>query len=178
MAYNQIPFKTSRAVAAYIKAGSVSGLDPEEVFPHKSSGYRAFPNVTVLVSGFTEDTTNLGSYTVNILVSIRTACSVAVGGSASDPVYASEAIVGAIADLFKKAEANNDDRFALCTAITAAGRALSSNTADADMEYFIVDYIAPMAGGNSTVEVDDRGKCWADEFPFEMRVRAIKASEE
>ncbi len=176
MALNQIPFKTSRGVAAYIAANAPEGLDAAEVFPHKSSGYRVFPNVICLVTHFHEETDNPGCWHINILVSIRTACTIPASPNATtpDPAYASEAIVGAIMDLFE--EAVGTDRSALADLITEAGRALTTPAKDADMALFKVDSITPLPNATSAVE-GDKGKCWVDDFPFELVVRATAATE-
>jgi len=190
MALNQIPFKTSRGVAAYIKANVPTGLDAAEVFPHKSSGYRMFPNVTVLVTHFYEEDDNPGCFHVNIIVSIRTACTVTPANSnpASDPAYVSEGIVGAVVDLFE--QAIGQDRSALADLITAAGRTMTVDAsggldaiqaafaaANADMARFKVDSIVPLPNATSGVEGDAKSKCWVDDFPFELTVRAVADTE-
>jgi hypothetical protein len=177
MAFNQLPFKTSRGVAAFIAANGPAGI---EVLPHKSSGYRSFPNVTCLVTHFSEETDNPGCFHVNILVSIRTASSMPVNpsGATVDPAYASEAVVGALADLFDTTV--QFDRSALADAITSAGRALATANPtgpDADMAKFKVDSIVPLPNATSAVEGDDKAKCWVDDFPFELVVRATDATE-
>lgn len=173
MAYNQIPFKTSRGVAAYIAANAPAGLPVGEIYAHKSSGYREFPNVTCLVTHFYEEMDNPGCYHVNVLVSIRTACTVPVNpsGTAPDPAYVSEAIVGAVADLFETMVGT--DRSALAEAITASGRALATNGTDGDMALFKVDSIAPLPNATSAAEGDHKVKNWVDDFPFELVVRAV-----
>lgn len=185
MAYNQIPFKASRGLAAYIRANAPAGLEAAEIFPHKSSGYRAFPNVTCLVTTFSEESNNPGCYHVNVLVSIRTACTV---GTTPGAEYASEALVGAIVDLFELAIGT--DRSALADRITAAGRALAVDAsggvdpvqdafalANADMAAFKVDSISPLPNGTSGVEKDEKAQCFVDDFPFALVVRAATATE-
>jgi hypothetical protein len=186
MAYNRIPFKTSRGVAAYIESCAPAGLSPSSIFPHKSSGYRSFPNVTVLVTTFTEAVDNPGSYQVNILVSVRTTCDPSVAGSE----YDSDALVGEIADLFEEAIAT--DRSSLADLITAAGRSWAvdgSAGADpvqaafaaqnADLQWFKVDSIVPLPNATSGVETDEGSKfrCWVDDFPFALIVRAVSDTE-
>jgi hypothetical protein len=184
MALNRIPFKTSRGVAAYISANVPAGLDKAEIFPHKSSGYRKFPNVTTLVTHFSEETDNPGCFHVSIIVSIRTACVMVVnpGANAVDPAYASEAIVGAIADLFNTTTVHlSQDRSKLADAITAAARAVAAanqNGQDADLALFKVDSIAPLPNATSaTEEKDGKAQCWVDDLPFELVVRATDAVE-
>lgn len=171
MAYNGIPFKTSRGVAAYVKANLPAGLAASEVLPHKSSGSRTLPNVTILITDFTEQQDNPGAWHVSLIVSIRTPW----GDDGSE--YASEEIVAAIADLFDKAIGT--DRSTIAEAITAAGRALAEveDTRDGDMANFKVDFIQPLPGATSAAEKDDKSQCWVDDFPFELVVRAVDSTE-
>ena len=185
MAYNQIPFKTSRGICAYVEVAGVAGLPLGNIFPHKSGGGRTFPNFTCLISSFSEEQDNPGCWHVSILLSIRTTCT---PGAQPGSEYASEALVGAIVDLFE--DTVGDDRSALADAITAAGRGWAVDAsggvddaqvafaaANADMALFKVDSIKPLQGGTSTAEQAEKSVCWVDDFPFELVVRATEATE-
>ena len=161
MAQTRLPFKTSRALAAYIRANCPEGLDPSEILPHKSTGSRRLPNVTIIISDFAAQQDNPGACDVTAIVSVRTALT----GPYSE--YESEDLVGAVEDLFTVAIGT--DRSTLADAITTAGRTLAVDESDgedpevaaraerdADMALFKVDSIIPGRGHWQILELGGR----------------------